>query len=367
MDKLFQNTKMGANTLKNRVIMAPLTRNRSHDDGTPAEMAIDYYTQRASGGLIITEATQISAMGKGYIKTPGIYNRDHIDGWAKIVKSVHEKGGKIFLQLWHVGRISHSSILPDGVDHPHAPSAIRAKAETVTEEGRTQVSEPKEMSLDEIKQTVKDYRHAAECAKEAGFDGVEIHAANGYLINQFLEDCSNKRNDEYGGSIENRMRFLNEIISEVASVWGPDRVGIRLSPTSTFNDMGDSDPLGTYTSVIKKLNTYGLAYLHIVEKFPGIDVSEEEQKTLKTLRNIWNGFYIANGDYGREDGIKAVESGHADAVCYGRIYIANPDLYERLKIDAELNEPNPDTFYGGGREGYTDYPFMSEKQKSKAA
>lgn len=360
MEKLFQNAKFGSTDVDNRVFMAPLTRNRSHDDGTPAEMAIDYYSQRASGGLIITEASQISAMGKGYIKTPGIYNDKQVDAWKKITKAVHDKGGKIFIQLWHVGRISHSSILPEGENKPLAPSAIQANAQTVTEEGRTQVSEPRAMSIPEIKHTIQEYRHAAECAKRAGFDGVEVHAANGYLIDQFLKSKTNKRDDEYGGSVQNRMRFLCEILDNVVDVWGADKVGIRLSPTSTFNDIGDDNVPETFGAVIQKLNEYKLAYLHMVEKFPGVETSDEEWQILKDLRNQWNGFYIANGDYGRELAIEAVQSGHADAIAFGRIYIANPDLYERLKVDGPLNEPDQDTFYGGGREGYTDYPFMDE-------
>lgn len=364
MEKLFQSTTMGAVDVSNRVFMAPLTRNRSHDDGTPAEMAIEYYTQRASGGLIITEASQISEMGKGYIKTPGIYNEKQVDAWKKITASVHAKGGKIFLQLWHVGRISHSSILPEGVDEPLAPSAIQAEAQTVTEEGRTQVSKPREMSIADIKHTVHEYRHAALCAKEAGFDGVEVHAANGYLIDQFLESKTNKREDQYGGSVENRMRFLCEILDEVVGIWGAEKVGIRLSPTSTFNDIGDDDVRGTFGKIIEKLNEYKLAYLHAVEKFPGVETSDEEWTTLKELRGIWKGFYIANGDYDRESAIEAVSSGHADAIAFGRDYIANPDLYERLKVDGPLNEPDQNTFYGGGLEGYTDYPFMD---KAKAA
>ena len=359
MSKLFENTTLGAVDVQNRVFMAPLTRNRSNPDGTPVEMAAEYYAQRASGGLIISEATQVSPMGKGYLNTPGIHSADQIQAWKKITQAVHDKGGKIFMQLWHVGRISHVSLLPNG-EKPVAPSAIKADSQTFTEDGMTDVSEPRALSAEEIKATVQDYRNAAQNAKDAGFDGVEVHAANGYLIDQFLQNKTNKRDDEYGGSVENRMRFLNEILDEVIDIWGADHVGVRLSPTGTFNDMGDSDVLGTFGTIIKKLNDYNLAYLHIVEKFPGINASAEERLLTGPLRGMWNGFYIANGDYDRDRAIEAIENGHADAITFGRIYIANPDLYERLKSNAELNEPDHDTFYGGGAEGYIDYPFMNE-------
>lgn len=359
MSKLFEPTTMGSTDVSNRVFMAPLTRNRATPDGVPSELAAKYYAQRASGGLLISEATQISAMGKGYLNTPGIYTNAHVEGWTKITDAVHEKGGKIFLQLWHVGRISHTSLLPDG-EQPVAPSAIRAESQTFTEEGMTDVSEPREMTIDDIKQTVADYHHAAECAKRAGFDGVEVHSANGYLLDQFLQDKTNKREDEYGGAHENRARFLFEVLEAVTDVWGADKVGVRLSPTGTFNDMGESNPTTTFGYVVEELNKHNLAYLHMVERFPGIETDEPEQNVVRTLRNKYNGFYIANGNYDNETARSEVESGYADAVAFGRPFIANPDLPKRLEENAKLNEPDESTFYGGGAEGYTDYPFLDE-------
>lgn len=358
---LFSNGTMGDIEIKNRVFMAPLTRNRALPNGTPSDMAATYYAQRASGGLLISEATQINEMGKGYINTPGIHSDDQIAKWSEITKAVHEKGGKIFMQLWHVGRISHTSLLPDG-QAPLAPSAIRAEAQTFTEAGPTDVSEPRAMSIDDIKSTIEDYRIAAQNAKKAGFDGVEVHAANGYLIDQFLQDGSNKRDDNYGGSIENRARFLIDVLKEVTDIWGAGRVGVRLSPTGTFNGMSDSDPKATFSHVINELNQFNLAYLHMVEKFPGIDSSDEDQKIMTDLRALWNGFYIANGNYDRNSGTDVIASGYADAIAYGRPFIANPDLPQRLEQGAELNEPDQSTFYGGGAEGYIDYPTLNEQK-----
>lgn len=359
MPTLFEPAQMGTTKTKNRVFMAPLTRNRARADGVPGDLAAKYYGQRASAGMIITEATQINAAGKGYIDTPGIYTPEHVAAWKKITQAVHQKEGKIFLQLWHVGRISHTSLQPDGAA-PVAPSAIKAKAQTFIDGGMVDVSEPRALEFKEIKQIVADYKAAAQHAKDAGFDGVEVHAANGYLIDQFLQDKTNKRTDEYGGSAENRTRFLNEVILAVIDVWGADKVGVRLSPTGTFNDMGDSNPLETFGVAIETLNTYGLAYLHMVEKFPGIDSDDEDQKILNQLRTKWDGFYIANGGFDHDIAMKAVENGHADAIAFGRPFISNPDLPKRLELDAELQEADESTFYGGGAEGYTDYPFLED-------
>lgn len=364
MTDLLSATTLGQMELKNRVFMAPLTRNRADNDSDiPGDLAIEYYAQRASAGLILTEATQISPMGKGYVGTPGIYTREQANKWRQITDAVHAKGGKIFIQLWHVGRISHTDVLPDNQD-PVAPSAIRAEAQTFVGGEMVPVSKPRALSLDEIQETVEDYRKAAELAQQAGFDGVEIHAANGYLINQFLCNGSNHRDDEYGGSIEHRCRFLQQVITAVLSVWSPTQVGIRLSPTGTFNDISDSDPLATYSAVIDMLNSAKLGYLHIVEKFPGAESSEEDSKILNELINRWQGFYIANGDYDYDRGQTAIQTGHADAITYGRAFIANPDLPERFAQGAELNEPDQDTFYGGGAEGYTDYPFMDGEKSA---
>lgn len=363
MSTLFEKGQMGDVEVQNRVFMAPLTRNRAQPNGTPGEHAATYYAQRASAGLIISEAAQISAMGKGYINTPGIHLESHIAEWKRITGAVHEKGGKIFIQLWHVGRISHTSLLPEGAA-PLAPSAIKADAQTFTQDGPTDVSEPKEMSLQDIKDTIADYKAAAQNAKKAGFDGIELHAANGYLIDQFLNDKSNRRSDEYGGSADNKPRFLMEALDAVLSVWEPSQVGLRLSPTGHFNDMKDNDPLLTYGTAIEKVNPLSLAYLHMVEKFPGMDVDCEEQKILTELRHKWNGFYISNGGYDEQTAQKAVEIGYADAVAFGRPFISNPDLPRRLEIGAELAHADESTFYGGGAEGYIDYPTLEESKAS---
>ncbi len=352
---------IGNHTLKNRVLMAPLTRNRASKDGTPADISTTYYRQRSTAGLIISEATQISAIGKGYIDTPGIYEPSHIAAWRNITQAVHEQDSVFFMQLWHVGRISHTSLLPEGAV-PVAPSSIRANAQTYTQEGLTDVSEPIALSVEQIKQTVNDYRHAAQCAKNAGCDGVEIHAANGYLIDQFLQDSSNQRTDAYGGDATARSRFLTEVIEAVLEVFDAGCVGIRLSPLGQFNDMGDSNPLETFSTVIQNLNRYQLAYLHMVEEFPGLETTEAERDILKQLRQQWRGTYIANGGFTRDTGETAIASGHADAIAYGRPFIANPDLPRRFAKDASLITPDQETFYGGDHHGYTDYPFLDEQQ-----
>lgn len=357
MASLFEPVKMGDLQLSNRVFMAPLTRNRALADGTPGELAEKYYRQRAGAGLIITEATQISPQGKGYLNTPGIHDDAHVNAWQQVTRAVHEAGGHVFLQLWHVGRISHTSLQPDNAA-PLAPSAIKANSQTFTEQGMVDVSTPRAMTADEIRQTVADYRQAAEYARQAGFDGVEVHAANGYLIDQFIQDRTNQREDEYGGELENRIRFLTEVVEAVIDVWGPRCVGVRLSPTGTFNDMGDSDPLSTFGAVINGLNNYDLAYLHMVENFPGIESTSDDRVIMQELIDRWSGFYIANGGYDGDSGQAAIDSRHADAVAYGRPFIANPDLPLRLQQQAELNVPDETTFYGGDAHGYTDYPFL---------
>ena len=361
MPNLFEPTKVGNIDVKNRIFMAPLTRNRAKPDGVHSDMAIEYYKQRASAGLIISEATQISAEGKGYINTPGIYNDDQVQQWKKITEAVHDADGKIICQLWHVGRISHSSLQPDH-QKPMAPSAIQADAMTYTEEGQTQTSEPQAMTKEDIERTLDDYARAAQCAKDAGFDGVELHSANGYLIDQFLHENANQRDDEYGGSIENRSRFLFEALDKIKSVWPEGHIGIRLSPTGKFNDMADTNVEELFSHVIEKLNKENLAYVHIVERFPGVDVSNEDLNVIQNLLGKLKGFYMANGNYDLLKGETAIESGHADAISFGRPFIANPDLVHRLKIGAKLNEADHDTFYGGDEKGYTDYPFLEEKE-----
>ena len=360
MTDLFSTGIVGDTDVKNRIFMAPLTRSRA-DDATdePADMSITYYEQRASSGLIVSEATQINPQGKGYICTPGIYTVKQIQKWREINEAVHAKGGKIYLQLWHVGRISHTHFQPEG-NKPLAPSAITPDVDVFFDGKKQPASEPQAMTIEQIEQTVEDYRLAAKNAERAGFDGVEIHAANGYLIDQFLRDKTNKRDDEYGGSVENRMRFLSQVTDAVLSVWPAEKVGIRLSPIGNQNDIADSDPLTAFTYYIQRLNDYRLAYLHMVERFPGMPTSNKDLKIQESLRNTWKGFYIANGDYDYLSAQVAVKSGYADAVTFGRPYIANPDLVERFEAGAELNEQDQDTFYGGDEKGYIDYPFMNE-------
>ncbi len=355
---LFQPLTLGAVTAPNRVLMAPLTRNRAHPDGTPHAMAIEYYRQRATAGLIITEATQISAEGKGYINTPGIHDAAHVAGWRAITDAVHAAGGRIALQLWHVGRISHTSLQPNG-QAPVAPSAIRAEAQTFTAKGFEDVSEPRALETDEIARLIGDYRRAAERAREAGFDMVEVHSANGYLLDQFIHAHTNQRADAYGGGAENRARLTLEVVSVVADVMGADRVGVRLSPTGTFSDMRlDAETEASFEHVIDGLNAMGLAYLHMVETFPGANVSDADRDTLARLRARWSGVYIANGDFDGATAAEWITAGRAQAITFGRPFIANPDLPRRLETGAPLNTPDPKTFYGGDEHGYTDYPFL---------
>jgi N-ethylmaleimide reductase len=358
MASLYEPTRVGSIEVDNRIFLAPLTRNRSKDDFSPNDLAPEYYAQRASGGLLITEASQVSPEAIGYINTPGIYNDAQVAGWKKVTDAVHAAGGKIVIQLWHVGRISHTSLLPKQ-QAPLAPSAIRANAQTfVGAEGMVDVSEPRAMSKEDIQRTIGDYRHAAECAKQAGFDGVEIHSANGYLLDQFLTDGANQRTDEYGGSLENRFRLLGEVIDAVMDVWPADKIGVRLSPTGKFNDTFDSDRLAIFSYVVEQLNRYGLAYLHIVEAFPGIENTDEEKQIVASVIGKWRGFHIANGGYEKDSAEDLIASGKADAVAFGRSFLANPDLPKRLELGAEFNPVDESTLYGGGAEGYTDYPTL---------
>lgn len=356
MKSLYGPITLGDLQLKNRVFMAPLTRNRATPDGVPGPWASTYYSQRASAGLIVTEATQISPMGKGYVNTPGIHSAQQIAGWKSVIDAVHQSGGRIFLQLWHVGRISHSSLLPNHAS-PLAPSAIRANSQTVTATGFVDVSEPRAMTLPDIRQTIEDFRKAAANAKAAGLDGVEIHAANGYLVDQFLQTKSNIRTDDYGGAASNRVRFLREVVDAVLSVWEAPRVGVRISPFGTFNDMGDENPEQTYSHVVDVLNGLGLGYLHVVEAAPGEAPANKRMSDLfNHLRATWNGVYIANGGYDAARGERAVSSQAADAVAYGRLFLANPDLPKRLQFGGPLNAQDPTSFYGGTELGYVDYP-----------
>ena len=336
--------------------MAPLTRCRSIENNVPNDLMAEYYAQRASAGLIISEATQISPMGIGYPCTPGIHTDEQIQGWKKVTQAVHDKEGKIFLQLWHVGRISHSSYL--GGKLPVSASAIKPAGEVYTFEGMKEYETPRVLSIPEIQEIVKEYGKAAKNAIEAGFDGVEIHSANGYLLDQFLRDGTNVREDAYGGSVENRSRFLFDVITEVVSAVGADRTGLRLSPSGTFNDMTDSNPQKHFTYVCERLNDFDLSYLHVIDALEGDIRHGANVMALSLLRETYKGVLITNGAYDKERGTTTVGNNQADAVAYGTLFIANPDLPERFKADADLNEPDLNTFYTQDEKGYTDYPTL---------
>lgn len=353
---LFSPVKLGSISLSNRMVMAPLTRNRAGEGGVPQPINATYYEQRASAGLIITEATPISAMAHGYPALPGIYTDAQIAGWKKVTDAVHAKGGKIVLQLWHVGRISHPSLLPNNA-LPVAPSAIKPAGQAFTYQGLVDFVEPRALDASELPGIVADYVHAAKSALAAGFDGVEVHAANGYLLDQFLRDGSNKRTDNYGGSFENRARLLLEVVKAVTAIAGADKVGVRLSPVNPFNDMKDSNPQALFNYVAEVLTPLNLAYLHVVEGgIHGGGVADPFD--FVAFRKHFKGAYIANLAYDKARGNAAIASGHADAIAYGVPFIANPDLVARFKADAPLNEADPNTFYGGTEKGYTDYPFL---------
>lgn len=352
---LFSPTRLGDIAVANRIAMAPLTRNRAQPDRTPSPLAVTYYAQRASAGLIIAEATQISPLGQGYLDTPGIYSQAQVEAWKPVTAAVHERDGRIVLQLWHVGRISHTSLLPQG-EVPVAPSAIRAQGKTFTAQGFEDVSSPRALALDEIPALIDDYRVAARNAIAAGFDGVEVHAANGYLIDQFLRDGSNHRADAYGGSIENRTRLLFEVVSAVAAEIGAGRTGVRLSPVSPVNDAHDSNPQPLFDLAVQRLDSIdGLAFIHVIEGATG-GARDPVPFDHAQLRALFRGAWISNNGYDRALAEQVIASGHADMVAFGRAYIANPDLVERLRTDAPLAEPDPETLYGGGAHGYIDYP-----------
>jgi N-ethylmaleimide reductase len=356
MTDLFTPIKLGRTELRNRIVMAPLTRNRAGEGNVPTPLNVEYYAQRASAGLIITEATPISEMGHGYPATPGIHTQAQIDGWKKVVDAVHARGGKIYLQLWHVGRISHPSLLPNNA-LPVAPSAIKPAGQAFTYSGLQDFVTPRALETGEIPAIIEDYRKAAQNALEAGFDGIEVHAANGYLLDQFLRDSTNQRTDQYGGSIANRARFLLKVVSIVSEVWGADRVGVRISPINPFNDIRDSNPQALFNHVAESLSSYGLAYLHVVEV--GMADGPAQPFDFDELRRTYKGNYIANGGYDKERGNAAIASGHAECVAYGVPFIANPDLVERFQVNAALNQPDQSTFYGGTEKGYTDYPALA--------
>jgi len=356
VDVLFQPIRVGTIEAPNRIVMSPLTRNRASKGNVPTELNATYYSQRASAGLIIAEATQICPEGQGYIATPGIYSPEQIAGWKLVTKAVHDKGGRIVLQLWHVGRISHTSLQPNGAA-PVAPSAIQAKAKTFVAEGFVDVSTPRALELSEMPTLVETYRKAAANAIEAGFDGVEVHAANGYLIDQFLRDKSNHRTDAYGGSIENRTRLLFEVCEAVAKEVGAGRTGVRLSPLTSFGDVSDSDPQALFNRAVERLAPLDLAYIHIIHGETGGD-RDPQPFDYAAMRKPYKGVWILNNGYDRTMAIDDVASGRADMVAFGVKFLANPDLPRRLREDAPLNKPDQNTFYGGDAHGYTDYPAL---------
>lgn len=348
---LFDPAQVGAVATANRVFMAPMTRNRADRAAVPGELAAEYYRQRASAGLLITEATQVAPEGQGYPFTPGIFDGSQVAAWRKVTDAVHAAGGRIALQLWHVGRISHPLLQPGGV-LPVSASAVKPAGGTFTYEGPKDFVTPRALETDEIAGVVAQFRNGAVHAKAAGFDAVELHGANGYLIDQFLRDGTNRRTDRYGGSVANRVRFLQEVAEAVIGVWGADRVGVRLSPFGAFNDMADSDPVTTFGTAAAAMSELKLAYLHMVEGTPA------EQDGIRTIRAKFDGFYVACGGYDRQRALDAVASGHADAVAFATLYISNPDLVERLRRNAPLAQPDRDTFYQGGAKGYADYPSL---------
>ncbi len=366
MTSLFEPTHAGDIALANRIAMAPLTRNRA-PDAIPSELTATYYAQRATAGLIISEATAISPEGQGYADVPGLYGTEQLDGWKKVTRAVHEAGGKIVVQLWHVGRISHTSLQP-GHAKPVAPSAIRAHAKTVLlKDGVptfTDTSEPRALDAEELPRIVQDYRHAARNAIAAGFDGVEIHAANGYLIDQFLKTGANQRTDDYGGSIKNRARLLLEVTRAIVDEIGGGRTGIRLSPVTPANDIVDENPQPLFDYVVRELGKLGLAYVHVIEGATGGPRELPDRPfDYAELRNAYRaaggkGAWMVNNGYDRALAEAALANG-ADIVAFGRPFISNPDLVERLKQNAPLNELNRDTLYGGGAKGYTDYPTLA--------
>jgi N-ethylmaleimide reductase len=352
---IFSPLRLGPLLLPNRVVMAPMTRNRAGPGNVPGAMNATYYAQRASAGLIVSEATQVSPQGVGYPGTPGIHSTEQVAGWKRITEAVHAAGGRIFLQLWHVGRISHPSLQPDGA-LPVSPSAIAPAGQAMTRDGLKPFVSPRALETAEIAGIVEDYRRGARNAKAGGFDGVELHGANGYLVDQFLRDGANKRIDRYGGSAGNRARFLSEVTEAIVGEWGPERVGVRLSPTNPFNDMADSNPAATFAVAVGALNRFGLAYLHIVEPIAGDPVAAGETPDLRFFRKIWRGVLIGNKGYDLPRANAAIREGTADLVSFAALFLANPDLPERFRRGGPFNPPDRKTFYGGAAAGYIDYP-----------
>lgn len=350
MSILFSPLKVGALTLPNRIIMAPLTRSRAANPGrVPNDLMAKYYGQRATAGLILSEATCVDPMGIGYADTPGIWSQEQVEGWKKITKAVHDRGGRIFMQLWHVGRISDPIFLNG--EAPVAPSAVRPKGFVSLLRPQREYVTPRELGLEEIPGIIAAYKKGAENAKLAGFDGVELHGANGYLLDQFLQDGTNKRTDQYGGSIENRARLLLEVTDAAISVWGADRVGVHLAPRGDSHDINDSNRLATFGHVARELGKRKIAFIFTREYLGADSISAE-------LKKLFGGVMIANEKFTKESAEQIIETKNADAVAFGVLYISNPDLVERFAKNAPLNQTNFETVYAAGEVGYTDYPAM---------
>ncbi len=353
MTTLFDPLRAGALTLRNRIVLAPLTRCRASDGRVPNDLMRDYYVQRAAAGLILSEATSVTPMGVGYPDTPGIWSDEQVAGWKRITDAVHAAGGTMLLQLWHVGRVSHPSYLDGAL--PVAPSAIAPQGHVSLIRPKTDYVVPRALELSEIPGVVAEYRRGAENAKRAGFDGVEVHGANGYLLDQFLQDSTNLRTDAYGGPIENRARLLLEVVDACIDVWGADRVGLHLAPRGDAHTMGDSNPLATFGYVAEQTGQRRIAFL-CAREHEGADSIGPQ------LKKIFGGVFIANEKFTKETAEAAINSGRADAVAFGQQFIANPDLPERFKLSAPLNAPDPATFYAQGPKGYTDYPFLERAE-----
>jgi N-ethylmaleimide reductase len=349
---LFLPYRLGEIELNNRLVMAPMTRSRAIEQNVPNPIAANYYAQRASAGLIVTEATQVSPQGVGYIRTPGIHSADQVAGWTGITEAVHRAGGKIFLQLWHVGRISHPNF--HGGELPVAPSAIAAQGQVFTAKGPQQMVTPRALTLAELPGIVEQFRRGAENAKAAGFDGVELHGANGYLLDQFLRDGTNRRTDAYGSTVENRARLPLEVTKAVIEVWGADRVGYRISPNGAFNSMSDSNPVRTFSYLTEQLNEIGIVYLHVVDP-----VTDGAKRISPLLRRKFNRTYIVNGGFDLDGANGAIRNDEADLIAFGTPFLANPDLPQRYRINAPLNVPDQATFYTGEDKGFTDYPTLA--------
>jgi N-ethylmaleimide reductase len=356
---LYSRYRLGDIPIDNRMVMSPMTRSRAVDGNVPHPLSATYYAQRVSAGLIVTEATQVSPQGVGYVRTPGIHSPEQVAGWRKVTDAVHGLGGTIFAQLWHVGRISH----PDfhGGELPVAPSAIAADGEVFTSRGKTRMVTPRTLDIHEIPGIVEQFKRGAANAKAAGFDGVELHGANGYLLDQFLRDGTNRRTGAYGGSVRNRARFPLEVVAAVIEVWGASRVGYKISPTGSFNSMSDSDPIRTFSYLAMELDRLRIAYLHVTEGIAGpMAPPADAPRALPQLRGLFRPTLIANGGYDAHTGNAAIERGDADLIAFGVPFLANPDLPLRYLKQAPLNTPDAATFYAGEEKGYTDYPTLAE-------